>query len=50
MLLKGTQARNFYTFFAETETMWSQGPVSRDFENRIRFGRDIRLLKFSAPA
>jgi hypothetical protein len=21
----------FYTFFAETETLWSQGPVTRDF-------------------
>ncbi len=30
--LKGTQAWNFFlTFFAETETLWSQGPVTRDF-------------------
>jgi hypothetical protein len=29
---KGTQAWNFFiTFFAETETIWSQGPVTRDF-------------------
>ncbi len=21
----------FFTFFAETETIWSQGPVTRDF-------------------
>jgi len=21
----------FFTFFAETETLWSQGPVTRDF-------------------
>ncbi len=21
----------FYTFFAETESLWSQGPVTRDF-------------------
>ncbi len=21
----------FWTFFAETETLWSQGPVTRDF-------------------
>ncbi len=29
---KGTQAWNFFfTFFAETETLWSQGPVTRDF-------------------
>ncbi len=31
-LLKGTKAWNFfYTFFAETETKWSQGPTTRDF-------------------
>ncbi len=31
-VFKGTQAWNFlYTFFAETETLWSQGPVTRDF-------------------
>ncbi len=30
--VKGTQAWNFFlTFFAETETIWSQGPVTRDF-------------------
>jgi hypothetical protein len=30
--LKGTQAWNFFfTFFVETETLWSQGPVTRDF-------------------
>jgi hypothetical protein len=30
--LKGTQAWNsFLNFFAETETLWSQGPVTRDF-------------------
>jgi hypothetical protein len=30
--LKGTQAWNFFfTFFAETETLWSQGPVTQDF-------------------
>jgi len=40
----------FFTFFAETETLWSQGPVTRDFENGIRFGRDIRLLNISAHA
>ncbi len=40
----------FLTFFAETETLRSQGPVTRDFENRIRFGRDIRLLNISAHA
>ncbi len=29
---KGTQAWNFFfTFFAETETIWPQGPVTRDF-------------------
>jgi hypothetical protein len=29
---KGTQAWNFFkTFFAETETLWSQGPVTQDF-------------------
>ncbi len=29
---KGTQEWNFlYTFFAETESLWSQGPVTRDF-------------------
>ncbi len=40
-----TQAWNFFlTFFAETETIWSQGP------NRIRIGRDIRLLNISAHA
>ncbi len=39
------------TFFAETESLWSQGPVLRDFfENRLRFGRDIRLLNISAHA
>jgi hypothetical protein len=29
---------SFYTFFAETETIWSQGPVTRDFwkSNSIR--------------
>jgi hypothetical protein len=35
---------------AETETLWSQGPVTQDFENRIRFGRDIQLLNISAYA
>ncbi len=31
-ILKGTQAWNFFfDFFAETETIWSQGPVTRDF-------------------
>ncbi len=40
----------FNTFFAETETIWSQGLVTRDFENRIRFGRDIRLSNISAHA
>ena len=40
----------FFTFFAETESLWSQGPVTRDFKNRIRFGRDIRLLNISAHA
>ncbi len=30
-LLKGTQAWHFFYFFAETETIWSQGPVTRDF-------------------
>jgi hypothetical protein len=39
-----------YTFLAETETLWSQGPITRDFENRVRFGRDIRLLNMSAYA
>ena len=30
--LKGTQTWNFFlTFFAETETLWSQGPVTQDF-------------------
>ena len=48
---KGTQAWNFFkTFFAETETLWSQGPVTQDFENRIRVGRDIRLFNISAYA
>ena len=29
---KGTQARKFLKyFFAETESLWSQGPVTRDF-------------------
>ena len=36
----------FCDFFAGTETLWSQGI----FENRIRFGRDIRLLNISAYA
>jgi hypothetical protein len=40
----------FFSFFAETETIWSQGPVTRDFGNRIRFGRDIRLSNISAHA
>ena len=40
----------FFTFFAETESLWSQGPVTRDFKNRIRFGRDIRLLNVSPYA
>jgi hypothetical protein len=39
----------FYYFFAETESLWSQGPVTRDFLS-IRFGRDIRLLNISAHA
>ncbi len=30
-LLKGTQVWNFFYFFAETESLWSQGPVTRDF-------------------
>ena len=30
--IKGTQAWNFFlTFFAKTETSWSQGPVTQDF-------------------
>ncbi len=30
---KGIQAGNFFffAFFAETETLWSQGPVTRNF-------------------
>jgi hypothetical protein len=29
---KGTQAWNFFlTFFAETESLWSQEPVTQDF-------------------
>ncbi len=40
----------FNTFFAETETIWSQGPVTRDFSKSIRIGRDIRLLNISAHA
>ncbi len=30
-IVKGTQAYFFLTFFAETKTLWSQGPVKRDF-------------------
>jgi hypothetical protein len=37
----------FYTFVAETETLWSKHEI---FENRIRFGLDIRLLNISAHA
>jgi hypothetical protein len=52
VILKGTQAWHFfYTFFAETETIWSQGPVTRDFwKSYIRFDQDIRLLNISAHA
>ncbi len=34
--------------FAETESLWPQGPVTRDFEIRIWFSRNIRLLIISA--
>ncbi len=31
-IVKGTQVWNFFlTFFAETETIWSQGPITWDF-------------------
>jgi hypothetical protein len=30
-VFKGTQIEFFYTFFAETESLWSQGPETRDF-------------------
>jgi hypothetical protein len=41
----------FLTFFAETETIWSQGPVTRDFfKNRIQIGGDIQLLNISVHA
>ncbi len=38
------------TFFAETESLWSQGPVTRDFEMKIVFdsGWSIWLLNISA--
>ncbi len=29
--LKGKTSMFFFNFFAETETLWSQGPVTRDF-------------------
>ncbi len=35
----------FNTFYAETESLWSQS-----IENHIRFGRDNRLLNISAYA
>jgi hypothetical protein len=38
-----------YFCFAETESLWSQGPVTRDFlKSYSGFGRDIRLLNISA--
>jgi hypothetical protein len=39
-----------FTFFAETKTFWSQGPVNEIFENRIQFGGDIQLFNISACA
>jgi hypothetical protein len=50
LFLKVHKHEIFFDFFAETETLWSQGPVTRDFENRIQFGRDIQLLNISAHA
>jgi hypothetical protein len=48
---KVTQAWNFFnTFFAETEPYGPKGLLHEIFENRIRFGRDIRLLNISAHA
>jgi hypothetical protein len=40
----------FFDLFAETKTLCTQGPVTRDFENHILFGRDIQLLNISAHA
>jgi hypothetical protein len=40
----------FETFFAETETLWSQGPLTQVFENRIQYGQDIRLFNISGYA
>ncbi len=47
---KGTQAWNFFFTFLQKPKPWSQGPVTRNFENRIGFGWDIRLLNISAHA
>jgi hypothetical protein len=40
----------FVTFFAETKSLLSQGPVIEIFENPIRFCQDIRLINISAYA
>jgi hypothetical protein len=52
MELKGTQAWNLLNnFFAETESLWSQEPVTRDFlKSYFQLGRDIWLLNISANA
>jgi hypothetical protein len=34
-----------FSVFAKTKFIWSEGLVTRDFENRIQFGRDIQVLK-----
>jgi hypothetical protein len=40
----------FNYFFAESESLLTQEPVTRDFLNHILFGWDIRLLNISAYA
>ncbi len=40
----------FFYFFAETVTIWSQGPVTREFWKWYSSQRDIQLLNISAHA
>jgi hypothetical protein len=40
----------FFTFFAKTKSLWSQGPQHEIFENRILLGWDFRLLNISKLA
>ncbi len=51
LLFKGTQALNlFFDFFAETETLWSQGHVTRDFSFCVSSACDEIVSVHAQPA